>query len=235
MSDPPHAARCAARSRILPPARSGVIRPWLAALPVLFLLAAGFALRLRIAWLDPRFLIGYWLWTDDSLLCMSIARNLAAGLGMTSAGLHGPNRFQPLYVFLLVRIFRLAGSSDPITLIHWAGTMQAILATAAGWVYYCIARRAFNRGAALWVLFFWAVSHYFVVGESNGMETPLHGLMLGLVAWFYLTRFIQSDRQRLRDFIGLGVLGGLALLARMDAGFLLAWVALAWRWRHRRS
>ena len=235
MSDPSHASGSAAKSGGFSAVRSGGIRPWLAAVPVLFLFAAGFAVRLKIAWLDHRFLMAHWLWTDDSLLCMSIARNLAAGLGMTSDGLHVTNGFQPLYVFLLVPIFKMVGPSDTIALIHWAGTIQAILATAAGWMYYCVARRAFNRGAAFWVLFFWAVSHYFVVVESNGMETPLPGLMLGLLVWFYLSRFIQSDRQRLRDFIGLGVLSGLALLARLDAGFLLASIAIDWLWRNRRD
>lgn len=211
------------------------IRVWLVAVPVLLLLTIGLAIRLKIAWLDHRFLMSHFIWVDDSFLCMTIARNLAAGLGMTSDGVHVTNGFQPLYVFLLVPIFKIIGQSDIISPIHWAATMQATIATAAGWVYYCIARRAFNRGAAFWVLFFWAVSHYFVVSDINGMETSLYGLMIGLVVWFYLTRFIQSDQQKSKDYIYLGILAGLTLLTRIDAGFLLLAIGIDWYWRHRQQ
>lgn len=215
--------------------RSRNVGAWLTAVLVVLLLAVGFAARLRIAWLDYRFVLGHTLWSDDSFLCMSIARNLAAGLGMTSDGVHVTNGFQPLYVFLLVPIFWLVEHGDRIAPIHWAGTLQAIFAAGAGWMYYCIARRAFHRSAALFVLFFWAVSHYFVVAESNGMETPVYGFALGLLIWFYLSRFVQSERQGMRAYVGLGALSGLVLLARIDAAFCLLSIALEWLWRNRRS
>ena len=125
------------------------------------LLLIGLALRLGLAWQDHLVQLAEWLWTDDSYLSLSVARNLAHGRGMTADGVHVTNGFQPLYVLLMVPVYALVSSDNLVLPVHVAGTMLAVAGTATAGVFYLIALRLFSRTPALCVLFFFTVSHYF--------------------------------------------------------------------------
>ncbi len=157
------------------------------------LLMIGLALRLPLAWQDHHILMSEWLWSDDAFLSLSVARNLALGHGMTSDGTHVTNGFQPLYVALMVPVYLLVPRDNLVLPIHLAATMLAVAGTAAAGVFYLIALRLFSRTAALCVLFFFMVSHYFVATDINGLETALYGLMLSVTLYYYLTRFVLRD------------------------------------------
>ncbi|MCP4590877.1 MAG: hypothetical protein GY842_09035 [bacterium] len=200
----------------------------------LVLLGIGLALRLGIAWQDHRFLLSEYVWSDDAYLSLSVARNLALGNGMTSDGTQVTNGFQPLYVFLLVPVFALVSADNLVLPIHLAGTILALAGTAAAGIYYLLARRLFSRSAALCVLFFFAVSHYFVVTDVNGLETALYGLTLAATLYYYVTRFVLVNAGEPPDVVpgsarrnaALGVLSGLMVLARVDGViFLVSMVA----------
>lgn len=193
------------------------------------------SLRLGIAWQDHQFLLSEWVWTDDAYLSLSVARNLALGNGMTSDGTHVTNGFQPLYVFLMVPVYLLVPPDDLVLPVHLAGTLLAVAGVAAAWVFYLIALRLYSRTVALCVLFFFCVSHYFVVIEINGLETPLYGLTLGLTLYYYLTRFIRARSPTSRQCMVLGVLAALTALTRVDALIALVCIAVHFAWVRRRA
>ena len=179
-------------------------------------------------------MLAEFVWTDDSFLSLSVARNLALGNGMTADGTNVTNGFQPLYVWLMVPVYAIMPEDDLIGPIHVAGVMLALAGTAAAAIFYLIALRLFSRIAALMVLFFFTVSHYFVINDVNGLETALYGLTLSGTLYYYLTRFIQSDSSTRWQAVVLGVLGGLTVLARVDAVIFLVSVAGHFLWVRRR-
>ncbi|MCK4660775.1 MAG: glycosyltransferase family 39 protein, partial [Phycisphaerae bacterium] len=143
--------------------------------------------------------------------------------------------FQPLYVFLMVPVYLLVPAGNLTLPVHIAGTLLAIAGTATAGVFYLIALRLFSRLAALCVLFFFTISHYFVATDINGLETSLYGLTLSGTLYYYLTRFVQGRSPSHKQCAVLGVLAGLTMLARVDAGFFLVCVALHFVWERRRA
>ncbi|MFH0982918.1 MAG: hypothetical protein V2A79_15460, partial [Planctomycetota bacterium] len=112
------------------------------------------------------------------------------GKGMTSDGTHVTNGFQPLYVFLMVPVYLLVPPDNLVLPVHIACTLLALAGTAAAGIFYLIALRLFSRTAALCVLFFFTISHYFVATDVNGLETALYGLTLAATLYYYLTRLV---------------------------------------------
>lgn len=189
------------------------------------ILALALVLRLvlvlrPLGWLDDAVL------PDDAWLSLTIARNLARGLGPWY-GLAPTNGFQPLYVLLASAGYALAphAAELPIRLaLGWL--MLADLGTIV--LLYRAARAlGAGAGAARVAALLWAVSPYAIESSVNGLETSL-AVMLALAAFvFHLERFATrpAAEWRTRDALRLGLRVGLAGFARIDA--LLAAPALA--------
>jgi hypothetical protein len=210
----------------------------------------GLVLRLGLAWQDHRIQLSEWLSSDDAYLSLSVARNLAWGRGMTSDGTHPTNGFQPLYVFAMVPVYLLVPRDELILPVHIAGTLLAVAGTAAAGVWYLLARRVFARPAALCVLFFFTISHYFVATDVNGLETALYGLMLSLTLYYYVTRILRTSAAHesssaapsdsppfpvYRACAVFGLLAGLTVLARVDAVILVGSLVVHYLWQWARA
>ena len=113
-------------------------------------LVAAAALHLSVAWQDFPSLAKNGFLYDDSFYAFQIARNIAQGLGPTFDGVTLTNGFQPLYVFLLVPLFWLAGG-DPVLPIHAGLTLLALFTVATAWLLFRIARRYVGDGVAAFV------------------------------------------------------------------------------------
>ena len=174
---------------------------------------------------------------DDAYYYFTVARNIAQGRGITIDGIHWTSGFQPLWGFLTAAFFLVPSEREAFGLIY--------LASMACWLGSALLLLRFVRRAsvapvddftaAAIVAFFLAerqLSSLYV----NGMETALHGLsVLALLVAFqaYLQRPPQKD-DRLAG-VRLGLLCGLAMLARNDVvflcGALLVPLLLDRRWR----
>jgi len=188
---------------------------------VVALLLAGLVLRLVLA-LDARHFNPL---IDDSFYALSIARNIATGHGVTYAG-ESTNGFQPLFVFLAVPFYWIAGSRDAVA-IHGVLAMLALVGTATGALLYLLLRRLGAGVGALLGLTLWSLSPY-VIGQSvNGLETGLTAFFLVASAWCYIG--IKDDPAAgPRRAAGLGIWLGLGVLARIDLGLWAAAVAVDW-------
>ncbi len=165
---------------------------------------------------------------DDAYYALSVARHLGLGHGVTFDGETLTNGFQPLYVFLIAPLYALTDGSRVGTLraviavqhVAWIATVLGVMRLSALW------QRARSPGAAggsaLIAGFLWCGCIYLFRHAFNGLET---GLSLALVTWS-LVRAATMDRTRTRSFVGLGGLLGLAVLARIDAAFLVTLLGL---------
>ncbi|UCG51236.1 MAG: glycosyltransferase family 39 protein [Candidatus Latescibacterota bacterium] len=156
---------------------------------------------------------------DDSFYAFKISQNIARGDGISFDGVHQTNGFQPLYVFLLVPFFYFAGSNLTAP-IYAALAFSALLTALTAVLLYLIVRRYVSCKIAVLTAAIWAFSPVVTRQSANGLETSLALLLFASVVYLYLSRIRPVERPRTRHFILLGVLLGLAVLARIDEIFL---------------
>ena len=172
--------------------------------------------------------------SEDGYYSLAVARNIAAGHGITIDGITKTNGFQPLLTFLQAGLFTLARGDDLLALrlvllLYWllyAGTGAML-----GWIAAETAEvpdQRLTRGLCAALVYLGA--SYLFLHHFNGLET---GLLLFLLASAWRLR--QSGRTE--SWIGLALFGGLlglAVLARIDAAFVVAVLCLAELWRNRK-
>jgi hypothetical protein len=191
--------------------RAGVVSDVVADLlmvAALFYAVAGISLRATDQLIARAF--------DDAFYFSRIAANVAHGAGSTFDGLHATNGYQPLWLWLLVPLYRLDGWSPELMFRFQLGVQVALLTVAA--LGYRRLVRTFVGGwpaAVGTVLFVFLVLH----PSLNGMETAVQVLALLLLPLFaWRARALTGGPPRAA--FGLGLLTGLAVLARLDLVFL---------------
>ena len=176
------------------------------------------AFHMAVAWQDFSTLARNVLY-DDSFYAFQIARNMAEGDGMTFDGIHPTTGFQPLYVFLLVPVFMIAGG-DPALPIHIALSLLAVFTGMTAYLLYRIARRYVGFAAALAAAMIWAFSPIVTRQTANGLETAIASFMISATVLYYLTRVRGEDDPHASRFLALGLLLGLSVVSRIDGTFL---------------
>lgn len=183
-----------------------------AILAVLIVLAA--AIRIAIALCDMPTLVTKVV-SDDSFYYFQIARNAAAGNGVTFDGVEPANGFHPLWFALLFPIYFLFGDS-PTLPVHVALALEGLLDVGAGILIYALVRSLTENplagivGAAAYLLNPSVIFH-----SVNGLETGLNLFCFCLYFWFYL-RMAKKEDFTGREILILGFLSGLLMLARTD-------------------
>jgi hypothetical protein len=161
--------------------------------------------------------------TEDGYYALSVARNVAAGRGITIDGTTLTNGFQPLFTMLEAGAFWLAQGNE---------TLAMRLVMALGWLFHLggalvvalIARDAWpsRRGAAERDLrsglaaFLYLAAPLMLNHAYNGLET-------GCVLFFYAlaARWMQTWRDYTwLGLAGFGIIIGLLVLARIDTAFV---------------
>ena len=165
---------------------------------------------------------------DDTYYTLAIARSLAHGLGPTADGVTLTSGFQPLIAFLLVPLFWFTRSLDvPVYAACAVGSAADALST---WLIGTLAARIGGWRAGVASALLWALSSLAIANALNGLETALAvSLELAFVASWLSAR----KRATPRAFVVCGVLGGFALLSRIDAIFLIG-ILIVFELVHRR-
>jgi hypothetical protein len=177
--------------------------------------ALAFLLRFSIAFQDLSYLDRLFI-PDDTYYILTISRSIAAGLGPTTDGIHLTSGFQPLFCFLELPFFWLGFNNDNalIAAIYlsafWGGLSTFVL----GYLLkYLSGIPAAIIGSLLWVF-----CPIILKNDLNGMETSLAGF-LSLLA--ILIVILIDKKSTISGLFYLGLVCGLALLARIDTCFLL--------------
>jgi hypothetical protein len=180
-------------------------------LPETVLILAGLALRLVFAALPHNaFLM---LFEDDAWMVTNIARHWAMGHGTTADGVHPTNGFHPLYPMTLGALPYLVFPDNLHLGFRLNVLICAVLNGLALIPFYGLARLVARRPVALAGLAIMALNPFLLRVSVNGMETSL-ALLLLLSAWWY---GLRHQLERVREGVLMGILAGLAVLARLDA------------------
>ncbi|MBN2070756.1 MAG: glycosyltransferase family 39 protein [Candidatus Krumholzibacteriota bacterium] len=189
------------------------------------LLLVVLSFHISIAWQDFGTLAANGYLYDDSFYAFQIARNIAGGNGISFDSIHSTTGFQPLYVFMLVPVYMLCGTSCTIP-IHVALSLLSIFTTFTALLIYRIARRYVARAASLAAAGLWAISPIVTKQTANGLETAITTFMIALSIYYYLSRVRPATRPISIRFFILGIFLGLTVLSRIDSVFLVLTILL---------
>ncbi len=191
-----------------------------------------------LAWTDAPFALTF----DDAWYYFAIGRNLATGHGSTFDGLNPTNGYHPLWMLVCTIVFRtgidgLAAARALLALqvLCYAGALatvaQIVGSYTDGWPSTKDRRPRTVRTASLLIAAAFALvaANPFVVKSFvNGLEPGVGVLVVALLLWYGSRidgRWLAATTPRQRR--ALSVLLTLAFLARTDAAFLLACIAIA--------
>jgi hypothetical protein len=170
--------------------------------------------------------------TEDGYLMQTVARNMAVGLGMSTAeGTMPTNGVQPLATYLFAGLHLLA-QGDKTMGIVLVSIFSTVIAGLSVCLLACVGARVFNhlphgRNLAIVAAALWFAAPLITRHSMNGLETGLYQVALLLVMWFFLDRFGGAGSPTGKDRLLLGVLLGIAFLARNDAVFFIAALLVA--------
>lgn len=163
--------------------------------------------------------------TEDGYLMLTVARNMAIGLGMSvSEGTIGTNGVQPLATYIFTLPYLITGGDKVSSLIGIHLISAGIALTAAltlrALAVRCFARQDDNPAWPWLVAGLWFTGPLLLRHSMNGLETGLYTLAtLGALVWF--ARVLDKGAMvPLSDRLILGALCGVAFLSRNDAVFL---------------
>lgn len=169
--------------------------------------------------------------TEDGYLMLTIARNMAIGLGMSvSDGRIDSNGVQPLATFLF-SVPYLLGGGDKVGGLWGVQLISAAIAVAALFSVRALARvfLAAQDPSPAWpwlVALLWFTGPLLLLHTMNGLETGLYTLMVTLTLVLFARLLAMGRAAGAADRILLGAACGVTFLARNDAVFLIAAIGL---------
>lgn len=161
---------------------------------------------------------------DDAFYYFNTARIFARTGFSSFDGLHFTNGYQPLWFALSVPIFWVFPEGGELPL-RWLLLVQLLFAAGATGLLAWILTRLFGLVAGGLGLIVWIV----VMQRTllNGLEVPLFMLLYALVLIVFLRLHKSPNTSFLPgQLLLLGILSGLIFLARTDAAFLVAGLAI---------
>lgn len=181
-----------------------------------------------IGWHERGWISAWPRFADDAYYYLVIAGNAAAGHGFTMDRISPTNGFQPLWMWILVPIARLAGGDANRLLLVVQGVCVAIFAVAGGLLCGLLRARVGRIPALVagLLLLFPRIEN----AALSGMEAALVLLIFAaLIIEALRSGALWNPEPRASD-ARTGALVGLLMLARLDSVFvaltLAAWVGV---------
>ncbi len=158
---------------------------------------------------------------DDGLFYLVLARNAANGHWSSFDSFELTNGYHPLWFVVLAALAKAKAVSGSVAFFKAALVLCAALYGASAWLLHRIVRRAVDPAAAAL-----AAACFTLLFVPTGWYLTEAALATFLAALFLLTA-TRNDVVLPRTQVLLGVLGGTAVLARLDAIFVVIPVLIA--------
>lgn len=194
--------------------------------PTLLIIAVGIAVEIFLVTRPFTFLLTN-LFPDDAFYAFNIARHIAEGLGSTFDGINLTNGYHPLWIWILVPIFKWlsVGGTQDFAPIYGALALSVVLNAATA---VLIARILTRFSQSPWIRAFgmvvWMLNPFLIFETLNGIETSL---MLFFFTLFFLLALRMEEGKRFGGPVVIGIVGGLLVLARLD---MALFVIALWAW-----
>lgn len=171
---------------------------------------------------------------DDAFYYFGVAYNIAHGLGSTFDGLYATNGYHPLWMMVLVPLFKFAAGSAPLIAPIQAALLLQVAMNAA--TAFLVARILTRFTSSRWITGFgmlvWLLNPFLLYETLNGLETSLSLLLLAL---FFVLALRIEEGKAIGGYWLAGIVGGCMTLARLDMGLyvfaFLVWVLARHGWK----
>ena len=154
---------------------------------------------------------------DDAYFYLQTASNIYAGNGSTFNQITMTNGYHPLWMLICIAAFFLAGGSKIIAL-HILIAVQQALALGIIFLFYKICAKLKLR---YWFVAMPLLLLYFST-RLYCSEAYINGFFVLLTILYALKTLFDGDKALPRQLAVIGILGGFAMLARLDNLFLVA-------------
>jgi len=197
-------------------------RKWVTPFAVAGVAAGGWGARLWLAWRDITALLVRFV-PDDSFFVFRIARNLAAGQGLTFDGVIPANSPRLLWESLLALVFLVIPANDELAanaILTLGATADAVTVVL---LFFIMRELGEDATTAVFTAGIYAFMPYAIRQAINGLETALAVALLAGVYLWYIKLTVRGVRATAGPWYALGLCGGVILLTRLDYGL---WSAL---------
>lgn len=171
--------------------------------------------------------------TEDGYLMLTVARNMAMGLGMTvSDGTIPTNGVQPLATFLFALPYVLT-DGDKVTSLVGIHLLATAFAVGGAFAIRAFAARVLRSQTEdpFWpwmVALLWFLGPLLLRHTMNGLETGLYSFVLILALLQFFRVLDRAEAASPSDRLLLGAMGGLVFLSRNDGAFLVIAIFVIW-------
>ncbi len=209
-----------------------VRREW----PSLLVIGLGVAIQMALITRSLSYLITTVL-PDDAFYYFDIARSIVAGHGSTFNGIDPTNGFHPLWLLVLLPIFKFFyTTAADITPIRIVLLLAVVLNTmTALFVLRILARFSKSRWVRSLGMIVWMLNPFLLYETLNGLETALALCVFSI----FVLLALRNEEGSSNSYWLTGLVGGFMVLARIDMVFYLAaygaWLLFrkGWReWKH---
>jgi hypothetical protein len=187
-----------------------------------FLLLLALIPHLLISFSNPNTILD-WYSSDDGFYYFQVARNLSSGQGFTFDGINPTNGFHPLWLFLITPFFAFA-QVDLLLPLRLLVIFSALVSTGTAILIYRILRGFVSEYVAILAGLAWLIiPRIHDMNLHSGVEASINAFSI-LLFWNAVVNFSQTNQRNeiLRRLAIVGLLGTLAIFARLDNVFLIA-------------
>lgn len=152
---------------------------------------------------------------DDAYYYFTIAGNIVAGRGATFDCMSVTNGYHPLWMLVLLPIFKIFGASL-WTPIRMSLSLCAFFNFVSGLVIFNMLRGEGMKTQAVTAAVLWFLSPFTVFLGLRGMESSLSTMLILILFWYMIRMSSGDERVGMKSSVIAGILIGLAGLARTD-------------------
>jgi len=185
---------------------------------LLLLITASFVLRLFLINQDISVILNKFL-ADDAYYYYALAKNIVNGHGIVFNYGIPTNGFHPLYVLILVPIFKLLYPYGVNLPIYASLVILTLFSVGTSIFLYLIVSKFLNKEAGLLAAFIWLFNPYILFVSLMGLETPIQIFFISLLTYFIVTKGSETHFSTHESVI-IGLLIGIIFLSRMDGVFI---------------
>jgi len=165
-----------------------------------------------------------WYNIDDAFYYYKVAQNVWSGLGFTFDGINLANGFHPLWMVVCLGVFWLSKLSLVLPLRVLA-IVSGLFNAATAIVLYRLLIRYLHPLASIAGSLFWALNFtIYSVTTVHGMESAISAFFIVLLIQ-QASQFLAEEAEKPITFFrmaGLGLIGALTILSRLDNVFVVA-------------
>jgi hypothetical protein len=160
-----------------------------------------------------------WYASDDGFYYFKVAVNITNGLGVTFDGISRTNGFHPLWMLVCIPVFALA-HFNLILPLRLLVLVSALLNAGTAVLIFRLLRKFITPWTAAAMGIFWVfLPTIHTTVAQYGLESTISSFFLALLFYMVVERW--DKRPGLWKLISLGVVAGLAILARLDNIFVV--------------